>query len=216
MSDHTTIPEKRCTQCGEKYPATAEYFHRDKSRRDGLCTRCKACACANTHAWYIENTERAQAWKVASIERVRGYRRTWLEAKPERVRERRRVYEQNRRARKRSLPNTFTLEQQRFAVEFWNECCAYCGRQFHDLFNERTLAFDHYIPLSSPDCPGTTAGNMLPVCHGVDGCNTTKNMLDPEEWLAARFGKRKARQKAAAIKAYFDIISKRYGDTEQE
>lgn len=264
--DAMQVPEKRCTKCGEYFPATAEYFYRNGARRDGLDTWCRACrrenartwyaantqrARENSHAWYIANADRERArartryvanrerdnmksriYRAAHLERIREYNRayraanlererernrTWREANRESARERsrtwrvanperQRIQKQIKRARKRGLPNDFTAEQARFAIEFWHGCCAYCGRQFHDIFGERTLAFDHYIPLSSPDCPGTTAGNMLPVCHGVDGCNTTKNARDPEEWLMSRFGKRAARKKLAEIEAYFEIV----------
>lgn len=190
----------------------------------------------NARAWYAANREhdnmQSRAWREANPERVRennrAYRtanlererersRAWREANRESARERsrawrvanqerQRIQKQIKRARKRGLPDTFTLDQQRFALDYFHNSCAYCGRQFHDLFNERTLAFDHYIPLSSPDCPGTTAGNMLPVCHGVDGCNSLKNARDPEEWLVSRFGKRRARRKLAEIEAYFDVV----------
>lgn len=216
MNDHTTIPEKRCTQCGEYFPPTAEYFHRDKSRRDGLNPRCKTCV----HEYQTENLSRirenARKYKAAHPERYREYYRVWRAAHPDRHREngraylaahpeRTRIYKQNRRARECGLPSTFTAEQARFALDYFHNSCAYCGRQFHDLFGERTLAFDHFIPLSSPDCPGTTAGNMVPVCHGVDSCNLSKNACDPETWLIRRFGKRKAREISARIQAYFEV-----------
>lgn len=37
------LPFKRCQMCRLAFPATAEYFHRDKSRHDGLQPRCKTC-----------------------------------------------------------------------------------------------------------------------------------------------------------------------------
>jgi len=36
--------EKRCTKCHKIYPATAEYFRRDKKGKNGLGARCKQCA----------------------------------------------------------------------------------------------------------------------------------------------------------------------------
>ncbi len=36
-------PEKRCSKCGNTFPATPEFFHRDKSAKDGLVYRCKGC-----------------------------------------------------------------------------------------------------------------------------------------------------------------------------
>lgn len=315
VNDHTTIPTKRCTKCGEYFPPTAEYFYRDKKSRDRLRSACKTCVnecirvyrAANPNRvqerqrayraanlerelernreWYeankervreykrayrIENLERerersrtwyeankdrvreynrvrfaadpegirerqrrryaanpmpareqARAWRAANLERARemdrAYRkanperlrekaRAWSLANPERTRENSRIRAQNRRARLRDLPDTLTAVQSQFATEYWNGCCAYCGRQFYDLFNERALALDHYIPLSSPDCPGTVASNMLPACHGVDGCNNSKGNRDPKEWLEDRFGKRKARAILARIEAYFEVV----------
>jgi len=37
------IKEKRCPGCGEKFPATAEYFQANKRAKDGLQGYCKAC-----------------------------------------------------------------------------------------------------------------------------------------------------------------------------
>lgn len=41
MSD---IPLKQCTGCNNLYPATAEFFHRNAKRKDGLSWTCKLCA----------------------------------------------------------------------------------------------------------------------------------------------------------------------------
>lgn len=247
MNDCITLPEKRCTKCGEYFPTTTEYFARDKQHRDGLRSRCKSCEneyCRkyretnrerireygrNYHAkhrardrdnyrrWCKENPERVSEYR----HRSREYHRLYREANRERIRERDREYyiahkaqrhviKHNRKARKHGLPSDFTTEQQRFALDYFHHACAYCGRQFHDLFNERTLAFDHFIPLSSPECPGTTVTNMLPSCHGIDGCNTTKNSIPPHEWLIRRFGKRKSREIIARIEAYFDVVRERF------
>jgi len=35
---------KQCFQCKQVYPATPEYFHRNKWRTDGLRAICKECA----------------------------------------------------------------------------------------------------------------------------------------------------------------------------
>jgi len=34
---------KTCTKCDTEYPATVEYFHRDKKTKDGLYPSCKKC-----------------------------------------------------------------------------------------------------------------------------------------------------------------------------
>jgi len=59
MSDYTpdNPPNKRCPKCGQVYPATAEYFHRRKSSRDGLERLCKKCGSARALAYYHQNAE---------------------------------------------------------------------------------------------------------------------------------------------------------------
>ena len=42
---------KRCTKCNEEFPATLEYFHRNRSRPDGLHSYCKRCNNATAGAW---------------------------------------------------------------------------------------------------------------------------------------------------------------------
>jgi DNA-directed RNA polymerase subunit RPC12/RpoP len=35
---------KRCNKCGKKYPATVDYFNRNRSKADGLQYSCKQCS----------------------------------------------------------------------------------------------------------------------------------------------------------------------------
>lgn len=37
------MDDKICTSCKKSFPATPEYFVRQKSNKDGLCNRCKNC-----------------------------------------------------------------------------------------------------------------------------------------------------------------------------
>lgn len=54
-SHDTTIQTKRCTKCGNEYPATAEYFYRDNRAKDGLKFRCKKCKGGEFRKWQQEN-----------------------------------------------------------------------------------------------------------------------------------------------------------------
>lgn len=44
------IPLKRCPGCKIEYPATAEYFHRNRGEKSGLMPRCKKCRSAEASA----------------------------------------------------------------------------------------------------------------------------------------------------------------------
>jgi len=108
-------------------------------------------------------------------------------------------------ARIKSLPDTFTAEDWVFALDYWGDCCAICGRP-HGLWH--SLALDHWIPLNSDDCPGTAAENILPLCHGIGGCNNSKGDHEPTEWVKGRLKKR-AKDKLTEIENYFDVVRAR-------
>ncbi len=104
------------------------------------------------------------------------------------------------RLRKRSLPNDYPAAERRRAMDYWKGACAICGRPA-GLWH--TVVLDHWIPLSHPDCPGTIATNMIPMCHGNDGCNNHKHAKAPEQFLIQTMGKRKARKKLEEIEYFF-------------
>src|SRR5579859_2865506 len=105
--------------------------------------------------------------------------------------------------RKRELPNRFTQQDWHTALDYWGHKCAVCERP-RGLWH--TLSHDHWIPLSSEECPGTDPTNILPLCCGVDGCNNSKGKQMPDEWLRKKLGKRRANRKLAEIEAYFDWV----------
>lgn len=110
------------------------------------------------------------------------------------------------RTRKRALPATFTKEQWKRSLDYFNHKCAVCGRDLTGLFH--TAAADHWIPLTSPDCPGTIPTNIVPLCQdrkgGEGGCNNSKGNKDPSVWLISKFGKRKAAEVMKRIETYFE------------
>lgn len=117
----------------------------------------------------------------------------------------------NKRARKRSLPDTFTPRDWQRSLEYFNGCCAVCERPLRDLFGSHTASADHWIPLVSPNCPGTVPTNIVPLCHGVGGCNNSKEAKNASEWLIGKFGKRRAREILKRIEAYFEWV-KQFND----
>jgi predicted RNA-binding Zn-ribbon protein involved in translation (DUF1610 family) len=101
--------------------------------------------------------------------------------------------------RKQSLPRAYTAHDWERTLNYWDHCCAVCERP-RGLWH--TLAQDHWIPLTSPNCPGTVTWNILPLCHGDDGCNNSKGKKDPAVWLQSKLGKRRANRKLREIAAY--------------
>lgn len=107
---------------------------------------------------------------------------------------------QRYRARKRGLPDTLTTQEWQLAIDYFNGCCAACGRPA-GLWHR--LAMDHWIPLDVENCPGTIKTNCIPLCHGADGCNNSKHNKMPDVWLNRKFGKRKAKQIIDRVESYF-------------
>ena len=56
------IPQKQCTKCEQFYPATTEYFHRDKKNKDGFVNRCKDCVRVKSSLYYAENSEKIKSY----------------------------------------------------------------------------------------------------------------------------------------------------------
>lgn len=150
------------------------------------------------------------------VERTKVTKREWQRANPDKSavsrhkyylanKDKYRIYKVNRRARVNSLPNTFTSDDWQRALSYFNGCCAVCGRQLHDLFSTHTAGADHWIPLSyeGADNPGTVATNIVPLCHGVNGCNESKFNKLPTLWLTERYGTRKANIILARVQEYF-------------
>lgn len=111
---------------------------------------------------------------------------------------------QRRRSRRAKFPADYTADDWQFALNYFNGCCAVCDRPILGLFH--TAHMDHWFALATPDCPGTVPGNIVPLCGGKDGCNTSKNARDPEEWLIKKFGKRKAKAILARIHEFFSKV----------
>jgi hypothetical protein len=112
-----------------------------------------------------------------------------------------------RRARHHNLPDSFTSVQWSRCLDHFQHRCAACGRPA-GLWH--TLAGDHWVAIADlrPDNPGTVAWNIVPLCHGIGGCNNSKGDKDPVEWLNGRYGKRKAAEILKRITDYFECVKR--------
>jgi hypothetical protein len=165
-----------------------ESLRKEKAARDARRPEIRQ----RDNAWRAENREyvnkNVQKKRAIHHERFRGYNHKY-------------------RAQRNGLPVTFTPIEKQFCLQYFGFACALCGQE--ESF-DATIAWDHWIPLSSPMCPGTIAINMIPLCHGVQGCNNSKKDRMPQAWLTERLGKRKAAPLLKKIEAYFEVVRSRH------
>jgi len=94
------VNEKKCSKCGEIFPATTEYFYRQKDKKGnpGLHWQCKTCRKNYAKEWYhrpevrkqqIENTKR---WSKENEEHVKEYRKKYHEENREHLNEQSKKY----------------------------------------------------------------------------------------------------------------------------
>lgn len=169
--------------------ASPEYKAKAKARR------CTPEGRAKSRKFFqkTEYKERQKAWRITPSGRA-------SEA----------ATRQRYRAKKHALARLFTSQNWQCALDYFSinsiHCCAICRRPV-GLW--RTLAMDHWIPISDiKNCPGTVPWNIIPLCHGIDGCNNSKSNRNALDWLTEELGPRKAKKKLAEIQAYFDQVRK--------
>jgi hypothetical protein len=207
---NTSVFAKLCTRCPEKGLQLRAAFYKDAQKRDGLSSQCKVCIDATRvryrgtpahHA--VERRYQTSAKgraRMRANNRLKHTRATYKAAKC--------VGNARRRARQHGLPATHSQRDELFLRDYWQGGCAVCGDRA-GLW--KSIALDHWIPLASPDCPGTVPGNMVPLCHARKGirsaipdCNVSKSGHDPLVWLIEKLGKRQAARKLVAIQQFFD------------
>lgn len=193
----------QCTSCKLWLPPTNDFFYTSKRLRFGLYRTCKECTALRASEYRKTHLETIKRSKDRSREKNRENIR-------ESSRKSRRLHSDTSKTayhryvtRKRGLPCAFTTSDWRESLKYFGNCCAVCNRP-RGLWH--TLAMDHWIPLTSPDCPGTVPSNIIPLCHGVKGCNNQKNNRSAAEWLTAKFGPRRANKILSRINAYFDSL----------
>lgn len=92
---------KTCSRCKEA--KSKSEFGKDKSQKDGLQHRCKACRKESNNKYYEQNKEaireKGRKYREANREAIREQRRKYREANREVIRERKKKYwEANREA----------------------------------------------------------------------------------------------------------------------
>lgn len=94
-------PLKQCSKCYAIYPATPEFFGRDKTKRDGLYSSCRACSKAQGKLWrdahpdYLkqyyqqhrqEQNEQCRYYNAIHKEEIQEQRKQYRQAHKEEIR----------------------------------------------------------------------------------------------------------------------------------
>lgn len=191
---------KYCRKCDTYYPSTHEFFNKDKGQPDGLKGTCKKCANAQSSDWRKRNPDKQkQAQHTWYDNKGADYHRKYNDDNREQARH----IVRKRRARRKQLPDTLTFEQWQASLDYFKGCCAICGRP-QGLWHK--IAADHWIPLSHPDCTGTVATNIIPLCHGNDGCNNSKNDNNALWWLHKTYGVKQGNILYKKVMDYFEWV----------
>jgi len=93
------------------------------------------------------------------------------------------------------LVDTLTYEQWKFACEWFDNCCTYCGA-------EEFLTEDHLVPVSKRG--PRTALNIIPCCHS---CNSSKHAKQAHLWIYEKFGMTEGKRIVERIVAYLSEVS---------
>ncbi|MFA1819029.1 hypothetical protein ACDX78_02295 [Virgibacillus oceani] len=92
---------KRCTNCGDSFPATSTYFNKNCQKKDGLTPRCKRCLNAQAKVYRVNNKEKIRATKQKIYERdkerIKAKVKVYREENREKVAARKRKYQEENR-----------------------------------------------------------------------------------------------------------------------
>jgi 5-methylcytosine-specific restriction endonuclease McrA len=82
-----SVPQKRCTNCGETKPI--ELFGKDKNRKGGHYPHCKECVKAKSKEWRKNNPEKSRSfskkWYDNNREHKLAKNQEWYDAHPEKI-----------------------------------------------------------------------------------------------------------------------------------
>lgn len=165
-----------------------------------------------------QNRDRLREWlreyRKAYPEKQKESDRKFRERNRERIRQRDRQYRENNpvvirlrnRSRKINLRYSvgqFCQHDWEHCLNYWHNACAVCGATASENL---IIAADHWIPLNRGG--RTDRANIVPLCHGINGCNNRKNSHMPLDWLTNQFGAEVASAKANAVAEYFASLDK--------
>ncbi len=187
--------KRQCTTCKEWFPASPEFFNRQRNTKLGLTSQCRTCLktikkkfyenaenskqkLATTRRWKLGNGDKIKKHKAASYVRNRESviekSRKWRQDNPEKTRtdpDKQRKKNAIRRARMVSALGEYSETDLRVKCEEQNGRCYYCNAPLTKYHA------DHVVPLSRG---GTNyAENIVLACPT---CNLAKGDKDADEF----------------------------------
>src|SRR6266568_2844508 len=179
------VAEKRCSKCGNVYPATAEFFSSDKQKKDGLHSHCKKCVQIYHKVYYsrpeVQSRARNSHYGPKYRERKRSY--DYIYRRRPEYREQRRSYDLTYLSRKQAVLGNHTPEQIQEQLHRQKRKCYYCHDRLKKIKGNYIYHVDHTFPLSrvaGTDIPANDIAYLVITCPT---CNKSKSDKFPWEFF---------------------------------
>lgn len=167
---------KKCNKCGQLLVANKANFYKDKSKKYGLSSWCRACA--NTHQKQYQKQNRAKKsaydkkYKKEHMEWYKEFQKNWRNTPQGKLSHKN---DTNRRRTVTKKGNGYTLAQQQEMLQFFDFKCAYSGI----ALNKDNINIDHIVPLAKDG--EHEIWNLVPMYCIYNFSKSAKNML---EWYS--------------------------------
>jgi len=193
---------KFCRKCNIEFPATEEYFYKDKNGKYGLRGECKECTKNHHHNYYRNNIkyfkEANKKYSLENKETISQNNKNLYERKKVYIRQHQKEYYDNNRhnillqkkdyMKKEDVvlnrrKNEQTREARKRNLEAsltpdqWIKCKEYFNNECCYCGLKLKLSQDHFVSISNNG--EYTANNIIPSCKK---CNSSKNDSYFFEW----------------------------------
>lgn len=139
---------------------------KDFSKINKICCRCKI---EKNSEYFNKNYKRKDGLSPICKKCKKEDRKRYI--KNENYKNKLYFYKHKRRIREKNLLFSFDIKiYETVTLKFWNYSCVVCG-------SKENLQKDHFIPIISKECPGTTLYNIIPLCRK---CNLQKGSKNPK------------------------------------
>lgn len=187
------MERKTCKICTENFPATTEYFYKNKSSRDGLHPYCKPCSVKKSKQNQLEkHDEYKEYWRDRfntlyendpSIRERQKSNQRKRENKDELYRE----WQQNNPDKLKGYANKRITKKHEISKNEWENCknyfnyrCAYCDLPIEEhwvKYRGETFIGDFHRD-HADDEGANDLSNCIPACKSCNGTKHDSKMLD--------------------------------------